>query len=328
MNIMFKEWGGDMKKEVKVAMIGIGAIGERVLRKFQYHSGVELVAVCDQNAEKLQALKEELEDVSLHTDYIDMLQKNEIDLVYIAVPPKYHHEIVLYVLKQKKHVLCEKPLANSLNEAIEMMEAAREARVTHAMNFPMVYTNVYQLFKDKVLTGEIGEVKRVEVHLHFTEWPRAWQKNNWISSREQGGFIREVAPHYIHMIHDMLGELHDVTSFVDYPENESLCETAFVTHMKLQNGVTVLFNGVSGIGQKEHLSFKVFGEKGTLDLTNWSQLCMSSPDKQTSVLPIERTEQHDIVMEILNAIEGKEAKIVTFEQGYQVQQVLEKMLKK
>jgi predicted dehydrogenase len=317
-----------MKREIKVAMIGIGAIGERVLRKFQYHSGVELVAVCDQNAEKLQALKEDLEDVSLHTDYVEMLQNNEIDLVYIAVPPKYHHEISLYVLKQKKHVLCEKPLANSVEEALAMLEAAKDAQVIHAMNFPMVYTNVFQLFKDKVLSGEIGEVQRVEVHLHFTEWPRAWQKNNWISSREQGGFIREVAPHYIHMILDMFGELQDITSFVDYPKDETLCETAFVSHMKLPNRVTVLFNGVSGIGQKEHLSFKVFGDRGTLDLTNWSQLSMSSSDKPTTLVPIERTEQHDIVMEILNAIEGKEAKIVTFEDGYNVQRILETMLKK
>jgi predicted dehydrogenase len=317
-----------MKREIKVAMIGIGAIGERVLRKFQYHSGVELVAVCDQNSDKLQALKEDLEDVSLHTDYVEMLQNNEIDLVYIAVPPKYHHEITLYVLEQKKHVLCEKPLANSADEALTMLEAAKEAQVIHAMNFPMVYTNVYQLFKDKVLSGEIGEVQRIEVHLHFTEWPRAWQKNHWISSREQGGFIREVAPHYIHMILDMFGELHDITSFVDYPVDETLCETSFVSHMKLTNGVTVLFNGVSGIGQKEHLSFKVFGKMGTVDLTNWSQLSMSSPDKPTTVVPIERTEQHDIVMEILNAIEGKEARIVTFKDGYKVQQCLEKMLRK
>lgn len=317
-----------MKREVKVAMIGIGAIGERVLRKFQYHSGVELVAVCDQNAEKLQALKEDLEDVSLHTDYVEMLQNNEIDLVYIAVPPKYHHEIALYVIKQKKHVLCEKPLANSLEDALEMLQTAKEAQVIHAMNFPMIYTNVYQLFKDKILSGEIGELQRIEVHLHFTEWPRAWQKNNWISRREQGGFIREVAPHYIHMILDMFGELQDITSFVDYPIDETLCETSFVSHMKLPNGVTVLFNGVSGIGQKEHLSFKVFGEKGTLDLTNWSQLSMSSPDKPTTVIPIERTEQHDIVMEILNAIEGKESRIVTFEDGYKVQRSLENMLRK
>jgi predicted dehydrogenase len=125
----------------------------------------------------------------------------------------------------------------------------------------------------------------------------------------------------------MLGELQDVTSFVDYPEDDYLCETSFVSHMKLPSGIPVLFNGVGGIGQKEHLSFKVFGEKGMLDLTNWSQLSMSSPDKPTTVLPIERTEQHDIVMEILNAIEEKEAKIVTFDQGYLVQQVLEKILK-
>lgn len=316
-----------MKRKIKVAIVGLGAIGERVLRKFQYHSGVELVAVCDRNEQRLKEMDEELEDVTLYNDHQEMLSKSEIDLVYIAVPPKFHHGIALDVLKQGKHLFCEKPLANTLSEAEEMLVEAKKANVVHAMNFPMVYSNIFHLFKEKVLQGELGNVKKIEVHLHFAEWPRHWQKNEWIGSREQGGFIREVAPHYIHMIYDVFGPLKDVRSFVDYPENTKLSETGFIARMELEDGTPVLFNGLSGIGQKEHLSFKVYGDQGTIDLTNWSQLSQSSPDKPTSLLPIERTEQMDIVMELVKAIEGKPAKIVSFEEGYEVQKTLEEVLK-
>lgn len=315
-----------MKKKIKVAMIGLGAIGERVLRKFQYHSGIELVAVCDLNTTRLVELEDELEEVSIHTNVTEMLNENVIDLVYIGVPPKFHYEIALEVLQAGKHVLCEKPLASSLADAERMLEAAKEAQVLHAMNFPMVYTNVFQLMKEKVTSGELGAIKRIEVHLQFSEWPRAWQRNNWISSRDQGGFIREVAPHYVHMVRDMFGPLTFVQSFVEYPENPAFCETSFVAYMKLLDGTPVLFNGVSTIGQKEHLQFKVFGDEATIELVNWSQLIQSSLEKGPTILPIERTEQHDIVMELVNAIEGKEATIVSFEEGFEVQNILEQML--
>ncbi|MDZ5472972.1 Gfo/Idh/MocA family oxidoreductase [Bacillus sp. 31A1R] len=316
-----------MKRKIKVGMVGIGAIGERVLRKFQYHSGVELVAVCDRNEERLNAVKEEFEDVLLYTDHLEMLSKSELDLVYVAVPPKFHHKIALDVLNKGINIFCEKPLANSLEEAKEMLEAALKANVIHAMNFPMIYSNVFQVLKEKIQKGEIGEVKKVEVNLHFTSWPRQWQKNEWIASREQGGFIREVAPHYIQMIYDIFGKISNVHSFVDYPENVELCETGFIAKMELANGIPVLFNGLSGIGQKEHLSFKVYGDQGTIDLTNWSQLTQSSADKPPVTLPIERTEQMDIVMELVKAIEGKPAVVVSFNDGYEVQKTLEEILK-
>ncbi|MFE8699280.1 Gfo/Idh/MocA family protein [Cytobacillus sp. FJAT-54145] len=315
-----------MKRNLNVAIIGIGAIGERVLRKFLYHSGTELVAVCDQNESRLNELKSELEEVSVYIDYKELLKQENIDLVYLAVPPEFHHKIALDILKSGKHLFCEKPLANTEGEAKEMLEAALDANVIHAMNFPMIYSNVFQTFKTKILSGEIGEVKRIEVQMHFTEWPRPWQKNMWISSREQGGFIREVAPHYIHMIYDVFGEIGNVKSFVDYPEDPNLCETGFIARMELKNGTPILFNGLSGIGEKEHISFKVFGDKGTLDLTNWSVLSQSIGDKPTTVLPIERTEQLDIIMELIKAIEGQQAQIASFHEGYAVQKVLEQLL--
>jgi predicted dehydrogenase len=310
---------------VRVGVIGLGAIGERVIHKFIQHPETEVVAVCDVNEDRLTSIKEKY-NVGTYTNYQDMLQDESLSLVYLAVPPKYHHRIALDVIAAKKNLLCEKPLANSIEEAEEMVAAAEEAKIVNAINFPMVYSNVFQKFKELILSGKIGHVNRVEVHMHFTTWPRAWQQNEWIASREQGGFIREVGPHYIQMLLEVFGGVENIQSFVDYPEDPTLCEKGFVSRMELQNGTTVLFNGLSGIGQKEHISFKVFGDRGTIDLTNWSVLSISEGDSTPAVYPLQRVEEIDLVAELVKAMGGENGQLVSFKEGYEVQLVLEKLL--
>jgi predicted dehydrogenase len=310
---------------VKVGIIGLGAIGERVLQKFIQHPQTEVAAVCDVSIERLNTMREKY-DFHTFQDYNEMLKDETISLVYLAVPPKFHHRIALDVMKAKKHLLCEKPLANSIEEAKEMAAAAHESHIVNAINFPMMYSNVFQKMKELVISGKIGEVNRVEVQMHFTTWPRSWQQNDWIASREQGGFIREVGPHYIQMIQDIFGPLTNIQTYVDYPENPTLCEKGFISRMELSTGQTVLFNGLSGIGQKEHISFKIYGDKGTVDLTNWSVLSVSEGDSAPAIYPLKRVEEVDLVGELVKAIQGEDAELVSFREGYEVQSVLEQLL--
>jgi predicted dehydrogenase len=310
---------------VKVGIIGLGAIGERVLQKFIQHPQTEVAAVCDVSIERLNIFSEKY-DFHTYQDYKEMLKDETISLVYLAVPPKFHHGIALDVMKAEKHLLCEKPLANSIEEAKEMAAAAHESQIVNAINFPMMYSNVFQKMKEQVISGKIGEVNRVEVQMHFTTWPRSWQQNDWIASREQGGFIREVGPHYIQMVQDIFGPLSNIQTFVDYPENPTLCEKGFISRMELSTGQTVLFNGLSGIGQKEHISFKIYGDKGTVDLTNWSVLSVSEGDSAPAIYPLKREEEVDLVGELVKAIQGEEAELVSFREGYEVQSVLEQLL--
>jgi predicted dehydrogenase len=312
---------------LNVGIIGLGAIGQRLLNTFHTHEKANVLAICDTNEQLLTAMKEKLEGVISYIDYKEMLENESIDLVYIAVPPKFHHQIALDVIKKRKHLLCEKPLANSLEEAEEMYQAAKASQRIHGINFPMVYTNVFSQMKQFIKSGQLGELNRVEVHMKFTEWPRSWQKNNWISSREQGGFIREVAPHYIHMIYDIFGELSNVHSFVDYPVQQELCEKGFIVRMELEDQTPVLINGLSGIGQKEHLSFKIYGSKGTVDLVNWSELFVSKGDQAPTRIPLERGNELDIVEEFIHGINNQEAQIVSFQEGLEVQRVLEKIIR-
>jgi len=313
---------------VKVGIVGLGAVGERLLWQFAKHPQTVVAAICDTNTVRLKELQEKIENVQIYTNYQELIADASIDLVYVAVPPKFHHPIVLEAAKAGKHILCEKPLANSLMEAEEMAEAVDRADVVNAINFPLPYSNAVHTFKAKWESGTIGSLKRVELKMHFPEWPRAWQQNPWIAGKEQGGFIREITPHYIQVMQDLFGEITYEQSFIDYPSNPELCETGVIAKLQLKDGTSVVIDGLSGIGRKEEISFKLYGEKGTLALKNWGQL--EGETNEQSAFPIEvsdNNEHQDLISEIMKAIEGKQAKLVSFQEGYKVQKLLEHLLK-
>ena len=96
---------------------------------------------------------------------------------------------------------------------------------------------------------------------YFPHWPRIWQQNPWIASREQGGFTREVFPHYLQLMYRMFGQISITSHQTVYPEDETLAETSVLAIGKTVNDIPVFLNGISGIGQQEELSYTVYGVK-------------------------------------------------------------------
>ncbi|MGZ4123885.1 MAG: Gfo/Idh/MocA family protein, partial [Tumebacillaceae bacterium] len=89
---------------VRVGVIGCGVIGQRLLGVFTVHPEVEVAAVCDVSVGLAQATAQEFGVARWHTDYKELLADGDIDLVYVAVPPAYHHRIALDVLAVGKHI--------------------------------------------------------------------------------------------------------------------------------------------------------------------------------------------------------------------------------
>lgn len=312
---------------IKIGIIGLGAVGERLLNKFIEHPQTEVHTICDPNEERLRVFKERLPEVHFQSDYQQLLNDDAIDLVYIAVPPKFHHRIALDVIAAGKHILCEKPLANSYKEALEMAEDVKNKNIVHAMNFPTPYSSAYSVLKEKLQNRKVGNIKRVELQMYFQEWPRFWQKNPWISGREQGGFVREVSPHFIQLMIDLLGDVKNIHSHIQYPEDPNLCENSIVAHAELGDGTPILMNGLSGIGQKEHLAFTIYGDEGVLSLTNWSQLEEESVDTPKTTVPLEAKDSlMGLLDEVVRAVNGEPARLITFNRGLEVQLVLEQLL--
>ncbi|MCM2535106.1 Gfo/Idh/MocA family oxidoreductase [Neobacillus pocheonensis] len=320
-----------MKKssKIRVGIIGLGVIGEKILCAFQKHPKFEIVSICDVVKERAELISQKLNGIVYYTDYKELLQNSDVELVYVAVPPKYHHLVALDVLAAGKHILCEKPLANSLEEARAMSEHAKQAGVVHAMHFPVYYTKAFKYINNFVTSEKIGEIRRVEINTHFHKWPCEWQQTDWIGGREQGGFVREVFPHYIQLTQALFGKLEHIQSQLELPADSDKCETGILASMKLSDGTPLLINGVSQIAQQERIAFTIYGTNGTISLVNWIKLEVGKYDEpltEISLQPVDPT--LDLLMNLANAIKGDRADIIDFQAGYEIQKVLEALLQK
>jgi predicted dehydrogenase len=315
------------EKIYRVGMIGAGVMGERMIQAVLNHPKFRIVAVSDVAQQRAQDAATRSGDAAWYTDYKELLDNEDVDLIYLAVPPKLHHSIALEVMARKKHLLCEKPLANSLEEAEEMLAAAKAAGIVHAMHFPMYYQSVLPEMINRV--EELGSIRRIDILTHFHQWPRPWQQTPWLAGREQGGFIREVLPHFVHLTYALFGDVEVIRSDVDYPDDPQACEVGVAAYLQLADGTPVTVNGLAGIAHQEHLDYRIYGTQGTLSLVNWSTLHVGREGEapQPITVPVqERLIQ--LLDEMALAIDGKEARLVTFETGVKVQKVLENLLGK
>ncbi|MCT8137184.1 Gfo/Idh/MocA family oxidoreductase [Anaerobacillus sp. CMMVII] len=308
---------------IQIGIIGLGAIGERLMQQFNGQDEIVVAGFCDTNETRLKEMAETYSVNKIFTNYQELIAVKEIDAVYVAVPPKYHEEIVLAAAKAGKHILCEKPLANSVEEAAHMLAAVEQTDLVHAMHFPLNYQASLQQFEALINEGYIGELRRINLKMHFPHWPRLWQQSDWVASREQGGYVLEVGVHWIQAIQRIFGSIKEVRSQLQFPDDPTLCENGIIAEMKLESGISILIDGLSNIGGEEHLEFAAYGTDGTVMLRNWRQLLGAKSGNDLAELPIHSGNGKNLMNEFVKAIRGEEAEVYNFTSGYSAQLVLE-----
>lgn len=315
-----------MKERYTVGVIGLGVMGERLLAAMLAHERFTVKAVCDASEERARRTADAAGIGAWYTSHQEMLEKEELDWVYIAVPPKFHHPIALDVLACGKHLLCEKPLASTVQEGSEMLQAAERAGVIHAMNFPLYYRPLFAELKQRI--GAIGSIRRIDITTHFHQWPRPWQQTAWLAGREQGGFVREVMPHFLHLTQALFGSCEVVRSDVDYPPDDpDACEVSIAALLRLEDGTPVTVNGLGNIGQQEQLTYTIYGTEGTLAVKNWSILMAGAAGELPSEVPVPEQDRLSLLLdEFAHALDGKEARLVGFDAGLAVQKTLDELL--
>jgi len=112
---------------VRIALIGKGGMGTSDTNTSLQVPGVKLVAVCDLYDMRLQAAKREWGDhIAVTREYKDILSRNDVDAVIIGTSDHWHQIISIEAMKAGKHVLCEKPMAKTVEGARKMLEAAKK----------------------------------------------------------------------------------------------------------------------------------------------------------------------------------------------------------
>jgi predicted dehydrogenase len=302
-------------------VVGCGVVGERLAESFAEHERTNVWGACDLVEAKARSFADEY-DCLAFTDYREAIRRDEVDVVYVGVPPVAHRDIVAFALEHDRHVICEKPIAEDATQGAEMVELARETDRTTAINLPFRYTPGFVEMRTRIRDGEIGRAKRVSLDFRFPRWPREWQDVDWLTSREQGGPLREIGTHFFFGVQEIFGPIERVSAAVTYTGPDRY-EESIAGYFEV-DGLYGTIDLVCDHSQSEENSITVLGDEAALSLTEWHRLIRNRGEANEAVLN-ESTDSTTLALvdEFVTALDGGDGDLVSFEEANRVQRVVD-----
>ncbi|MEJ7654936.1 MAG: Gfo/Idh/MocA family oxidoreductase [Chloroflexia bacterium] len=224
---------------------------------------------------------------SCETDYRRLMARDD-GLVDVSTPGNTHFEIVMAALEAGKHVLCEKPLANTLAEARQMAEAAKQAGVINTVNFNYRRAPAVQLAHRLIESGRIGTIRHWRA-VYLQDWivdpdfPLVWRLQKELAG---SGALGDLGAHIVDLAHFLVGPISQVagateTFIKDRPtlaaSDSSLGATAGQERGQVTVDDAAVFlarfgSGALGTfeatrfatGRKNYNSFEINGSEGSL----------------------------------------------------------------
>lgn len=271
---------------------GVAVIGYAFMGKAHSHAwrnvaalrpgapGVRRQVLVGRDADAVAAAAGQYDWAESATDWHSVLERDDIDIVDVCVPGHLHAEVAIAALEAGKHVIAEKPLANTLAEAEKMVATARTARErgVHSMvGFNYRRVPALDLARQHVAAGRIGEVRQVRVS-YLQDWladadaPMTWRLRRELAG---SGALGDLASHAVDQVRYLTG--HEVSAvnamtqtFVPRRAGESGMEDVTVddaawSTMRTDRGAVVSLE-VSRMasGRKNALEIEVYGSTGAL----------------------------------------------------------------
>ena len=145
-----------MEKQFNVGVIGVGAMGRNHARLYSELAGVELIGVADVNKQLAISIAQSYERKA-YADYNDLLNEN-LDAVSIAVPTTLHKEVALDAIQQGINILVEKPIADTVENADEIIEAARQKGIKLMVGHVERFNPAIIKLKELINNGQLGDI--------------------------------------------------------------------------------------------------------------------------------------------------------------------------
>ncbi|MCV6606100.1 MAG: Gfo/Idh/MocA family oxidoreductase, partial [Porticoccaceae bacterium] len=284
-----------MKKTLNIAMIGYQFMGRahanawrQAAHFFQLPAKPVLKVICGRNAQAVKVAAEQLGFEESATDWKAVIDRDDIDIVDICTPGDSHCEIAIYAAQRGKAVLCEKPLANTIDEAQQMVTAAQDAGVTNMLCHNYRRVPAVQLAKQMIDNGELGTLHHYR-GTYLQDWlvnpnvPRSWRLEK---AKAGSGALGDIVSHNLDLARFLVGDISEVSGLMKTFVQERPLEDgsgmgrvdvddAAMALLKFANGAIGSVEGSRfATGRKNSNSFEINGSKGSLvfDLERLNEL--------------------------------------------------------
>lgn len=261
------------QEKIKFALVGCGRIAKRhsELLGNEQIENAKLIAVCDIVEEKANEIGRKF-NVPYFTDMDEMMQSEDIDVVSVLTESGNHARDVINLSKYRKHIVVEKPMALTLDDAEGMIKACDENNCKlfvvkqNRFNVPVI-----QLRK-AVESGRFGKLVLGTVRVRWCRTQDYYDQDNWRGTwAYDGGVLANQASHHIDLLEWMMGEIESVfakstTALVDIETEDTA-----VAVLKFKNGALGIIEATTATRPKDlEGSISILGEKGSVEISGFA----------------------------------------------------------
>lgn len=257
--------------KVKVGVVGCGSIAKyRHLPEYHTHPDVDISSVCDVVIERAQAAAQTY-GAKAYTDYMDLINDKEINAVSICAPNVLHAPIAIAALQAGKHVLCEKPMATTLEEAERMNETANASGKILMIGHNQRLVPSHQKAKEMISQGNLGKIYSFRTSFGHSG-PEGWSidgKDSWFFKKSEAGIgaMADLGVHKADLLRFLLGEeIIEVAGFVETSAKKEInVDDTAVCILRTESGIIGTL-AASWSYVKEDNSTIIYGEKAVMRL--------------------------------------------------------------
>jgi len=327
--------------KIKFGVVGFGNIGKRHVQHILNNEQAQLVAICDE-----KTIEEKIEGVRYFTSIDAMLQDENIDVVNVCTPNYLHHPHTMLSLQYKKHVVCEKPMAISVSQCNEMIEAAIENEKTIFVVKQNRFNEPVQQVKKLMNENVLGNIYFINVNCFWNRNEYYYNESNWRGKKElDGGCLFTQFSHFIDILYYLFGEIKNVQGLIKnfnhaYTEVED--SGSFV--METINGAIVNFNfSTCSFEKNMEGAITILAENGTVKIGGQYLNTIEYQHIKAVQLPeiniVAKSNDygkyqgsmsnHDkIIANVINTLQGKDTIMTNATEGMQVVKIIEEMYRK
>lgn len=297
-------------KTYRFGIIGLGVMGREMAENLAAHPRFAVTAGFDPARPAVP--------FPLLADAAAVAQSPDVDAIYTATPPAFHETVVRLAAAAGKPILCEKPLAATVDAAQRCRDLVAAAGIPAAVNFSFAARDVAVRLGRVVKSGALGKIEHAHLRVRFGQWPRTWQSGAgaWLAQPAEGGFTREVVSHFVFLANRMFGPGRLLSSELERgPAGTETQLRAIIQYP------TIRFTIDAGIGgnRDDDNRFTVKGSVGEIALVDWGMLDYAGdagPDLPAST-PLDN---------LAALLDGQPNQLATFPEGLAVVELIETML--
>lgn len=256
--------------EIKAGIIGLGRLGSRHARHIvQKIQGVTLIAACALDDDQLKWAHDDLDVESTYHDYKEMIDKENLDVIFIVAPTPFHPEMTIYAMEAGLHVFCEKPLGLDDIEVAKMADTIREHNnQIFQSGFMRRYDQSYKYAKKLVDAGSVGKIIYMRGYgIDPISGMESFTK--FASEADSGGIFVDMNIHDVDLIRWFTNqepvEAYGITSNIAAPELAKIGEfETGVAQLKMNGGAIATLIGGRHAAHGNQVELEIMGSNGWL----------------------------------------------------------------